>query len=225
MSAAPLSVCDFEDYPVGTQWVMWQSGGGEITSTATVEADPVNPSNKVLHIVLREWGCHPEFTLPTELRGRAFTDRYPMVRYDLYRIADDNDDWKQFAAYLGTQELYRDDGYPFQGNRTEWLNKTYTMLSADEGNTSDVMRLGIHHNNSEFYIDNIQVLGAYDDFVSAEDGGVLDYCTDNTPLREYAARLGKNIGVALATYRYDSSREDGEAGLVGREFNMRGMPR
>lgn len=180
VSAAPLTVCDFEAYPVGTQWTMWQSGGGGITSTATVEADPVNPSNKVLHIVLREWGCHPEFTLPTELRGRALTDRYPMVRYDLYRVADDNDDWKQFAAYLGTQELYRDEGYPNQGNRTEWLTKTYTMLSADEGNTSDVMRLGIHHNNSEFYIDNIQLLGAYDDFVSTEDGGVLDYCTDNT---------------------------------------------
>ena len=44
--------------------------------------------------------------------------------------------------------------------------------------------------------------------------------TDNTPLRTYAARLNKNIGVALATYRYDCSREDGEAGIVGREFDL-----
>ena len=59
VSAAPLTICDFENHPVGTQWTMWQSDGGGITSTATVEADPVDPSNKVLHVVLRDWGCHP----------------------------------------------------------------------------------------------------------------------------------------------------------------------
>ncbi len=180
VSAAPLTICDFENHPVGTQWTMWQSDGGGITSTATVEADPVNPSNKVLHVVLRDWGCHPEFELPAGLRGKALTDRYPMVRYNLYRVAGDNDDWKQFAAYLGSQELYRDEGYPNQGNRTEWITKTYTMRPAAEDNASDLMRLGIHHNNSEFYIDNIQLVGPLDDFISTEDGGVLDYCVDNT---------------------------------------------
>lgn len=43
---------------------------------------------------------------------------------------------------------------------------------------------------------------------------------DNTPLRTYTALLKKNIGVALATYRYDCSRNDGETGLVGREFDL-----
>ncbi|MBO7259975.1 MAG: endo-1,4-beta-xylanase [Bacteroidaceae bacterium] len=44
--------------------------------------------------------------------------------------------------------------------------------------------------------------------------------TDNTPLRTYAEILGKNIGVAAASYRYDCSRNDGETGLVGNQFNM-----
>ena len=43
---------------------------------------------------------------------------------------------------------------------------------------------------------------------------------DDTPLRTYSARLKKNIGVAVASYRYDCSRDDGETGLVGREFDL-----
>lgn len=53
--ATPLTVCDFENYPIGTEWKLWQSNGGSITSTAIVEADPTNPDNKVLHIVLKDW--------------------------------------------------------------------------------------------------------------------------------------------------------------------------
>lgn len=177
LSAAPLNVCDFENYDIGTKWTLWHSGG---SSTATVEADPVNPTNKVLHIVLKEWGCHPEFTLPTPLRGKELTDRYTMVKYDLYRVADDNDDWKQFALFLGEQELYRDEGYPHQGNRSEWVSKTYNLNAAESSNNSDVIRLGIHHNNSEFYIDNIVLAGPFDDFVTTDDGGLLDYCVNNT---------------------------------------------
>ncbi|MBQ5572671.1 MAG: endo-1,4-beta-xylanase, partial [Bacteroidaceae bacterium] len=44
--------------------------------------------------------------------------------------------------------------------------------------------------------------------------------TDNTPLRTYADILGKKIGVAAASYRYDCSRNDGETGLVGNQFNI-----
>ena len=84
--AAPLTVCDFEDYPVGTTWTLWNNGNGEITSTATVETDPTNVNNKVLHIALKEWGCHPEFKIPTELRGKALTDRYPIVTCNIYTV-------------------------------------------------------------------------------------------------------------------------------------------
>ncbi|MBO5187647.1 MAG: endo-1,4-beta-xylanase [Prevotella sp.] len=178
--AAPLTVCDFEDYPVGTEWVLWQTDGAAITSTATVVADPTNPNNKVLHIVLRNWGCHPEFTLPTELRGKALTDRYPTVRYNLYRSAGEADDWKQFAVFIGTQEVYRDEGYPYQGDKEVWQTKSYVMKAASEDNQSDKIRLGIHHGDSDFYIDNIQLVGEYDDYITPEDGETLDYCVDNT---------------------------------------------
>lgn len=175
--AVPLTVCDFENYAIGTKWTLWRAGGA---STATVEADPRNAGNKVLHVVLKEWGCHPEFVLPTELRGKALTERYPKVIYDLYRSAGDNDNWKQFAVFIGEQEVYRDEGYPDQGPKEEWQTKMYDISQASEDNTSGVIRLGIHHNNSDFYIDNIRMAAEFDDYVTAEDGGTLDYCVNNT---------------------------------------------
>ncbi len=179
-NAAPLTVCDFENYAVGTEWVLWRNGDGEIASTAKVETDPANPNNKVLHVVLKDWGCHPEFILPTELRGKAITDRYQTVRYDLYRSTEEVDDWKQFAAFIGTQEVYRDEGYPHQGDKGKWQTKAYTLKEVAEDNNSDVIRLGIHHNNSDFYIDNIQLVGELDDYITPEDGETLDYCVKNS---------------------------------------------
>lgn len=180
VNAAPLNVCDFESYEIGTTWTLWQTNGGSVTSKAEVVADPKNAKNKVLHITLKDWGCHPEFTLPTDLRGKALTERYPMVRYKLYRSTSDADNWKQFAAYVGNEELYRDEGYPEQGSTGVWQTRTYTLKQASATNTSDKLRLGIHHNNSDFYIDDIALVGEWDDYVTPDDGGTLDYCVNNT---------------------------------------------
>lgn len=180
MEGAPLNVCDFEEYEIGTTWTLWLTSGGTGSSTARVEADPKNAKNKVLHIKLKDWGCHPEFTLPTDLRGKALTERYPMVRYKLYRSTGDADNWKQFAAYVGTEELYRDEGYPEQGSTGVWQTRTYTLKQASATNTSDKLRLGIHHNNSDLYIDDIELVGQWDDYVTPEEGATLDYCVNNT---------------------------------------------
>lgn len=179
--AEPLTVCDFEDYPVGTTWTLWSSDGNAVTSTATVEADPANADNKVLHIKLEEWGCHPEFKIPTELRGKALTDRYPIVTCDIYRSSNDAaDNYKQFAVFIGSQEVYRDESYPHQGDMKVWQHRKYTMKPAGADNTEGVIRLGLHHNNTDYYIDNICLEGEYDDYLTTEDGGILDYCTANT---------------------------------------------
>lgn len=195
--AVPLTVCDFESYPVGTTWTLWHNGTGEIASTATVETDPANASNKVLHVVLKEWGCHPEFVLPTELRGQALTARYPMVTCDIYRSPSDADDWKQFAVFVGTQEVYRDEGYPYQGDKGVWQNRRYNLLPVADDNTEGTIRLGLHHNNTDYYIDNIRLAGEYDDYLTTEDGGTLDYCSANTS-SSYRT-IGDNIYVPEGT--------------------------
>lgn len=195
--AVPLTVCDFESYPVGTTWTLWHNGTGEIASTATVETDPANASNKVLHVVLKEWGCHPEFVLPTELRGQALTARYPMVTCDIYRSPSDADDWKQFAVFVGAQEVYRDEGYPYQGDKGVWQSRRYNLLPVADDNTEGTIRLGLHHNNTDYYIDNIRLAGEYDDYLTTDDGGTLDYCSANTS-SSYRT-IGDNIYVPEGT--------------------------
>lgn len=195
--AVPLTVCDFESYPVGTTWTLWHNGTGEIASTATVETDPANASNKVLHVVLKEWGCHPEFVLPTELRGQALTARYPMVTCDIYRSPSDADDWKQFAVFVGAQEVYRDEGYPYQGDKGVWQSRRYNLLPVADDNTEGTIRLGLHHNNTDYYIDNIRLAGEFDDYLTTDDGGTLDYCSANTS-SSYRT-IGDNIYVPEGT--------------------------
>ncbi len=219
MDAAPLMVCDFEDYAVGTKWTLWQSNGGTVTSTATVVADPANANNKVLHIVLKDWGCHPEFTIPSDLRGKALTDRYGMVRYRMYRSAGDADNWKQFAAFIGSQEMYRDEGYPEQGVKEVWQTRIYTMASATTNNTSNKLRLGIHHSNTDYYIDDVQLVGAYDDFITVEDGGTLDYCVNNTSSSyktisdDIYIPAGQSVNVRTSRYSEWTGRVTGEGTL------------
>ena len=204
--AAPLEVCDFEDYEVGTKWTMWQLSGNEFSSTATVEVDPKNPNNKVLHVVLKNWGCHPEFVIATELTGKALTDRYPVLRYQLYRNPSETDDYKQFAVFLGDEELYRDEGYPYQGDKGTWQTKAYNLKAASTDNVSDKLRLGIHHNNSDFYIDNIQLVGEFDDYTEAADGEVFDYCVNNNSSNyknfDKALYIPKGVTASVRTSRY-----------------------
>ena len=130
MSAEPLTVCDFENYEVGTTWTMWNRYGGGEASTATVVADPMDPNNKVLHVAVKNWNSHAELAVTGELAGRALTDRYPTLRCQLYRSNGDNADYKQFAVFLGTEELYRDDGYPYQGDKGVWQTRNYAPFSA-----------------------------------------------------------------------------------------------
>lgn len=179
VNATPLTVCDFEEYNVGTTWTMWNRYGGG-TSKATVVADPAKAGNKVLHVVLKDWNCYPEFMLPDGLTGSALTDRYTSVRCRLYRSTSETDDYKQFAVFLGSEELYRDEGYPYQGDKGTWQTRTYALSAASADNASGAIRLGIHHDNSDFYIDDIQLVGAYDDYTEVQDGQVFDYCVNNS---------------------------------------------
>ncbi len=179
-SAAPLKVCDFEAYELGTTWTMWNRFGSDLVSTATVVADPTNASNKVLHVVVKSWNSQPEFVVPGELTGNALTTRYTNVRCRFYRSTSEADDFKQFTVFLGAEELYRDEGYPYQGDKGTWQTRTYALRAASADNTADVLRLGIHHDNSDYYLDNIELVGPYDDFTEAADGQLFDFCVNNT---------------------------------------------
>ncbi len=206
VNAKPLTVCDFENYEVGTTWTMWNRYGGGEASTATVATDPLNANNKVLHVVVKNWNSHAEFAVTSELTGKALTDRYPTLRCQLYRSNGETADYKQFAVFLGTEELYRDEGYPYQGNKGVWQTKNYALKGASADNNSTVLRIGFNHDDSDYYLDNIQLVGEFDDYTEATEGQVFDYCVNNTSSNykniDLPLFIPKGVTASVRTSRY-----------------------
>ena len=75
MTANAKVVYDFEDCEIGQTITLWNLYGGVPDgSSAVVEADPANPSNKVLHVIIKGWNTFVELTLPDDLAGHKLTD-------------------------------------------------------------------------------------------------------------------------------------------------------
>lgn len=200
--AAPLVVCDFEDFEVGDVVTMWNKFGDAGTSTATVEVDPANSNNKVLHVKLKDWNTYPELLLPGGLAGSQVTEQYQFIEFDFYRASADENDYKQMWVLVGDNEVYNDDGYPHQGDKAKWQHRAYTMNAVPAGNTSDKLHVGIHCDKSDYYIDNVVLKSWNDDFPD----GVINICTDNTDKNyaTYASPLYVPAGqeLKIITSRY-----------------------
>lgn len=202
-------VWDFEDYNIGDTFKMWNLFGSEAsTSSAVVEADPKNPNNKVLHVIVKEWNTFVEFTLPESLAGHKLTDNVKSVRLNFYRPSSDADHWKQFHVFLGSERLFQDEGYPHQGDQGQWQSREYKFNPvAESADDERMFRLGIHHENSEYYIDNITL----EQYIVA-DGQTLDYCTKNTSSNYTVINAplsvgeGKELSIKTSRYTYWNSR-------------------
>ena len=222
----PLSVSaqnvtyDFEDCPIGQKFTMWNVDRGNITtSTAEVVVDPTNPNNKVLHVIAKDWGTFVTLILPQELAGHQLTDKKQSVVFDLYRPSTDTDDYKQFHAYLGKDKLYQDESYPYQGERGTWQRgKTYALAKVSTISDDEVnFHFGLHHNNSEYYIDNVTFKGEYDDYFVADDtNNLIDICEKNTAssykVWSTPILVGKDqtLNIKTSRYTYFNSKVEGE---------------
>ena len=212
MKANAKTVWDFEDCQIGQTFKMWNVFGAETTtSSAVVEADPQNPDNKVLHVVVKEWNTFVELTLPEELAGRELTANAKSVKLKLYRPASDSDNWKQFHVYLGSESLFQDEGYPYQGDQNTWQSREYSFAPVtDSADDERMLRLGIHHSNSDYYIDDIVI----DTYIVA-DGQTLDYCVKNTSgsytiiNSPILANEGKELTIKSSRYTYWSGVVEG----------------
>ena len=216
---------DFEDCEIGQKFTMWNVDQGNITdeakAVAEVVADPTNPNNKVLHITVKTWGTFVTLTLPPELAGHMLTDSKSTLSFDLYRPTTDADDWKQFHAYLGNDKLYQDESYPYQGDKGQWIEKQYplgkvTTATDDERN----LHIGIHHNNSEYYIDNVRLKGQHDDyFVASNSNNLIDICKENTSSDYMVWNTptlipeNETLNIRTARYSYLNSKMEG-AGII-----------
>lgn len=216
---------DFEDCEIGQKFTMWNVDTGNITddseAVAEVAADPLNPNNKVLHVTVKRWGTFFTLDLPKELAGHLLTDKKNAITFDLYRPTTDQDDYKQFHAYLGKDKLYQDDSYPYQGDKGSWIAKNYPIqpvTSASDDETS--LHLGIHHNNTEYYIDNIKLKGAYDDYFVADDNNnLIDICEKNTSssYKTWQTSVlvpeGKSLDIRTSRYTYLNNKTEGKGNI------------
>ncbi len=217
---APLTLCDFEGYEVGTKFPIWNFYNESSQSTAIVEADPANPANKVLHITLKGWNDYIEFTLPDNLSGSRLTDAYNFVNIMVYRHPEDPcGEWKHFDALLGSDKLYEDDGWPAQGPTSTWMKKTYPLAAPQPGNNSTLFRLGYNSENTDYYIDDIILSGKYDDYVIHEEG-VLDFSDPSSTSSNYTRYStpinipkDKSLKVYTSRYTYWMSDMIGEGSL------------
>lgn len=175
---AQTIIANFDDIAIGTKWTMWGVYGTS-SSTATVEADPKNANNHVLHIKVKEWNTFPEFSIPEEYAGSAILGKFNTVRFRLYRSTSETDDYKQVHIYYGSDQIYADQSYPYQGDKGVWQSRSYDLKNIPESSTATKMRLGIHHENSDYYIDDVALYGPFDDYKEIESG-ILNICTKNT---------------------------------------------
>ena len=157
-SAGDIVLCDFEANAIGDAYNMKNLYSPTTTSTAVVEADPANPQNKVLHVKNTEWNTFVEYALPDGVTGANLYDKYQTITFDIYRPApSDGNDWMQAAILLGTDQLYWDADYPYQGDRGVWLTKTYDLKEVR--NDATVLLVGYNNDKAEYYIDNIRLSG------------------------------------------------------------------
>ena len=156
--AGDIVVCDFEADAIGQAYPMKNLYSPTTTSTAVVAADPANPQNKVLHVKNTEWNTFVEYALPGGVTGANLYDRYQTITFDIYRPApSDGNDWMQAAILLGTDQMYWDAEYPYQGDRGVWLTKTYDL--SEVRNDATTLLVGYNNDKAEYYIDNIRLSG------------------------------------------------------------------
>lgn len=164
--ADEIVLCNFENCNVGETFNMKDIYNPTTTSEAIVTLDPANPENKVLHVSNRSWNTFVEFVLPEGVTGQNLMENYQSIVFNIYRPSTDGNDYMQMAILLGGDQLYWDEGYPFQGDKEVWLEKTYDFKQV--ANDAEYIYVGFNNNAAEYYIDNIKLVG-----MSSQETGTI----------------------------------------------------
>lgn len=204
--ATDYLVCDFEEYEIGQTFKVWNNFGDSSTTTATVEADPKNANNKVLHVVNRSWNDHIEFELPAEFAGTNFTDRIETLSVKIMRHQNDPcQEWKNFQIFLGEDKLH-EESWPSYGPVSTWKTWNYAPSAVSASNTSPYLRIGFNSENSDYYMDDVRIQGP--DYNVYEDGK-LDFSDPNSTSSSYTEYrdgilipAGSELNVYTSRYTY-----------------------
>lgn len=212
VSTAAVTVCDFEQYAVGQTVTVWNYWNSPIETTAVVEVDPANPSNKVLHVTNKNWNDYVELELPSAVNTGLIGLTLNRVKVDIRRHASDPcGEWKHFDVLLGPEKLYEDDGWPSYGPVSTWSTHEYAIAAPAAETIPIQLHLGFNSDNSEYYIDNVIICGEHDDYEVIESGE-LNFSDPNSNSSAYTAYstplnipADKSLKVYTSRYTYFKS--------------------
>lgn len=213
--AAPVILDDFESYPIGTELTLWNYWGNTPAGKAVVEKDPANANNKVLHVTVKAWGTFPQFTLPDELAGKNLAAKKDRVTFRFRRSGSDQNEWKKVQIYQGQTLHFEDDGYPSQGQQNVWQDRSY-KLNKDISPSGNILALGINHDDSDYYIDDVAVYGEWDEYVTVDKKVEVDFSKQNsasayeTHSQAYRFLEGGQLEMKTARYSYLTGKFIGE---------------
>ncbi len=155
-------VSDFEGAEIGDKLAVrcWSPGDAE----AVVAADPVNGSNKVIHMTTINWdgAVMLEAVLP---EGMTLAD-FKSISYDIYVGPNANDEgatWKSIQIFMGSTSVYKGPDGTEIAPQSTW---TTNELPLDELSLSpDHMAMnafsfgiGLNTNTGDYYMDNIKLI-------------------------------------------------------------------
>lgn len=216
--AQPTVLEDFESYAVGTEYPLWNVWGGTPAGKGVIAKDPANANNKVLHITISGWGNFAKFTLPDELAGSNLCAKKNKVTFRLYRLQSDQNDWKKVQIYQGSTLLFEDDGYPAQGDKGTWQNRSYDLPESSKA-TGNIFALGFNSDASDYYIDDVMLREPYDDFVTVDGTLTNDFAKQNTSssyetmATSYRILPDANLILKTARYTYITGQMMGEGDI------------
>ena len=203
---------DFDDYEVGTEFTVFPLTGKTAIegAKAVVELDPMDPTNKVLHITTPDTGGYVELDNPSiNGSGSPALVKTLLKTYDIFGakvLLSASDKVTANAKF----EITWSGGYAFNGNPSvavsskKWVENTF-QLNYTKQSLAKQMRIGFVAAGADYYIDDIC-------FIESNGYSTSD---QTKTARYWADKLGKNIGTCLNNWTSSSL-----GSLAGNNFNM-----
>lgn len=128
---------------------------GDPVGTAKTAVDPEDAKNLTAHFKGGDYNTVLEFdvTLP---EGKTLAD-YSTILFNLYRN-NEGADYKNFRVQADDEVIHYDEGWPSQGNKNQWQNRSYDIPEDTQVGNSFKLRLGIESDEADYLIDNIRLV-------------------------------------------------------------------
>ena len=198
---------DFENYAVGKVLAVYVDGKSSETvagATATVEVDPRNPSNKVLHIVSSAPG-YVEFEDPDGMKVTNLLKKYSTFSVRLmFASGTALNETSKFAIKWNDSPAYNAAPKTKISNYGRWYDESFA-LKLEKASLKTSFRIGFDAEGADYYVDDLTFVGATYDPTFADKTKTIRYWAD---------MMGKNFGTCLSQWG-----ASGLASMAANNFN------